>query len=938
MPTIQVGPGSDLELQLIADALAKSKKAVVVTGAGISTNCGIPDFRSENGLYSLIQAQYDAALKNPPWEESNTFDIDDRPKKKRRQWYYEVVAPDGKVVDVIDEEIQAVKEETRETSSGSTNTTNSRSSSSKPVDNSLQAPNSQLSISIDQDLQTTDSNRRRSSRSRSVNESINASQSTESSVATAFVERIFVEDLPSSTQEPRRSSRSRSVNASTTRSQSTESSIPTPVAEAILAEGLPLSTEPRRSSRSRFANSTTSQSITPQPIEPFLEEEATRDQSVDIKEELHLSKEDIRRSSRSRSTNTTNSRSSTPKSTESSLTSLSSTTPELPATSFQDSSQLSFDIDQSTLSQTTENGEPSTQTSSVGSTSLSRTTSDLSSRTLPNLKGRDLFDSRIWASPFETSIFYMFISSLRDKIQAVESPTETHKFLRVLRDGGKLVRNYTQNIDLLEQREGLCQDLEKGPGSKARFNPKAQKEARQSGLGGSNYQHGGCESVPLHGSLQRLRCNLCGKPSSWDEPATRRATQEGSAPDCSRCTENNSHRTSRGRRGVTIGRLRPDIVLYGEDHPHDTLISAIAEHDLSLGPDVLLIMGTSLRVHGLKIMVREFAKAVHTKGGKVVFVNQTKPSESIWGEFIDYWVEWDCDEWVLDLRDRREDIWMGAGEEKYKESAVETKRRPQCVRDDRTNGVYLTFKILDTLSKAPDGNGKPASRFPYWQSRLASRVSDVSVIQKKEPPKKAQPTKATKKSAPPKKPAPPKAKNNKRKAEPKEDINNLPSLVSTMWEDLRKKAPGLPVQPPELRLPLSKALVNAPDWYQPFAFSGSSNHIPNVGGSSWPLDKMNLVTQPPSGYKLTKPKIEGKPKIDKKPKTKHGYGTRASGRFSTAETIVVDSGDIVEEPEDTIVVAEEPMTPATRIKRSCSIGALVSSSPEQWHDAPEVMT
>jgi len=42
MPTINVGPDSTLELQEIADVLGKSKKVIVVTGAGISTNCGIP--------------------------------------------------------------------------------------------------------------------------------------------------------------------------------------------------------------------------------------------------------------------------------------------------------------------------------------------------------------------------------------------------------------------------------------------------------------------------------------------------------------------------------------------------------------------------------------------------------------------------------------------------------------------------------------------------------------------------------------------------------------------------------------------------------------------------------------------------------------------------------------------------------------------------------
>ena len=47
MPTINVGPGSGEELQQIADALGKSRKVVVITGAGISTNCGIPVRRPE---------------------------------------------------------------------------------------------------------------------------------------------------------------------------------------------------------------------------------------------------------------------------------------------------------------------------------------------------------------------------------------------------------------------------------------------------------------------------------------------------------------------------------------------------------------------------------------------------------------------------------------------------------------------------------------------------------------------------------------------------------------------------------------------------------------------------------------------------------------------------------------------------------------------------
>ena len=78
---------------------------------------------------------------------------------------------------------------------------------------------------------------------------------------------------------------------------------------------------------------------------------------------------------------------------------------------------------------------------------------------------------------------------------------------------------------------------------------------------------------------------------------------------------------------------------------------------------MLIIMGTSLKVHGFKKLVKDFAKAVHESApspaiasgsspknakafaGKVIFVNKTAPG-SEWEGVIDYHVAGETDRWV----------------------------------------------------------------------------------------------------------------------------------------------------------------------------------------------------------------------------------------------------------------------------------------------------
>lgn len=57
-------------LEKICELINKSNKIVILTGAGISTSCGIPDFRGPTGIYSYVGKKY-----NLPYPEA-VFDID----------------------------------------------------------------------------------------------------------------------------------------------------------------------------------------------------------------------------------------------------------------------------------------------------------------------------------------------------------------------------------------------------------------------------------------------------------------------------------------------------------------------------------------------------------------------------------------------------------------------------------------------------------------------------------------------------------------------------------------------------------------------------------------------------------------------------------------------------------------------------------------------
>jgi NAD-dependent SIR2 family protein deacetylase len=59
-------------VQDAVNLITSSRRIVVLTGAGISVSCGIPDFRSRDGLYATLKERGEYDLDDP----QQMFDIE----------------------------------------------------------------------------------------------------------------------------------------------------------------------------------------------------------------------------------------------------------------------------------------------------------------------------------------------------------------------------------------------------------------------------------------------------------------------------------------------------------------------------------------------------------------------------------------------------------------------------------------------------------------------------------------------------------------------------------------------------------------------------------------------------------------------------------------------------------------------------------------------
>ena len=193
---------------------------------------------------------------------------------------------------------------------------------------------------------------------------------------------------------------------------------------------------------------------------------------------------------------------------------------------------------------------------------------------------QEVFDIRQFRE--DPTVFY---TVAKDILPSTKKFSPTHAFIRLLQDKGKLLTNYTQNIDNLEGHAGIAED----------------------------------KLIQCHGSFAKATCQQCRYKVNGD--AIHAEIKAGKVPKCVACLrriqqirpfglkrKRSSHHFKSKKRqdyedstseeedqeSEIAGVMKPDITFFGEDLP-DTFHDRLTKHDRDVA-DLVVVIGTSLKV------------------------------------------------------------------------------------------------------------------------------------------------------------------------------------------------------------------------------------------------------------------------------------------------------------------------------------------------------
>lgn len=275
-------------------------------------------------------------------------------------------------------------------------------------------------------------------------------------------------------------------------------------------------------------------------------------------------------------------------------------------------------------------------------------------------------------------------------------PTSFHHMLASIAHDRRLMRLYTQNVDCLDTSlEPLRTNIplnNKGPWP---------------------------VTIQLHGGLEKMQCTKCNQVANFDGSRF----QGAEPPLCKDCEQHDIVRTTfAGKRSHGVGRLRPRMVLYNEYNPDEDAIGRVSQADLRRVPDAVIVVGTSLKVPGVRRIVRELCQATRSKrDGFTAWINldpvpQGPDMKDIWdlvvrGKSDDVasllsLPHWDCQDVGLD---KEEYMVSGSAEreERYEQLSsrikidvlLESRKRSF---DDFSDTESKSGDILEAKSKIVD--------------------------------------------------------------------------------------------------------------------------------------------------------------------------------------------------------------------------------------------
>ncbi|OCH95458.1 DHS-like NAD/FAD-binding domain-containing protein [Obba rivulosa] len=384
--------------------------------------------------------------------------------------------------------------------------------------------------------------------------------------------------------------------------------------------------------------------------------------------------------------------------------------------------------------------------------------------------GKDLFDASVFNNESTTSLFCQMIAQLAE-LSSTASPTAFHQLLRALDNRGRLLRVYTQNIDALESKSGLTFGVPELDGK--RYKPRTPKgkgdatkddTALEAQPGPSRLLTPPVETprcIPLHGTLELMHCQTC--THSFPLRDHLPALISGIPPYCPECAALEETRQLVGKRSRGVGKLRPSVVLYNELHKDGEEVGDVVRRDLigsskgkgRAGADLLLVVGTSLRVPGTKRIVREFSKAVRSRSSnsstsngestistsglatptpsprrspagdeeapiKTVYLNLDFPVPTReWEGVFDVWIRGDAQAFATMIREEIEK------EDSAKEAAIERKRQREAA----------ALAKLDESQTPPAKQGKKRKEVPSEPCPPSSKRRKVAPMSPKTPTK-----------------------------------------------------------------------------------------------------------------------------------------------------------------------------------------------------------